>query len=444
MDNFDLKEESLKYHKEYQNDHRPGKITILPTKETHNQRDLSLAYSPGVAYPCLEIEKNNQDAYLYTNKSNLVGVISNGTAVLGLGNIGAIASKPVMEGKSVLFKVFSGVDAFDIEVDSLQIDDFCKTVKNISPTFGGINLEDIKAPECFEIERILKEELDIPVMHDDQHGTAIVASAALINGLKIIGKDKKDVKVVINGAGASALSCTNMLLNLEFTKDNIILCDSKGVVNQNRKDLNIYKKKLANPTQKEKLEEVIVGADVFLGFSKADVLTPDMLKSMTKNPIVFAMANPNPEIDYNLAISTREDVIIGTGRSDFPNQINNVLAFPFIFRGALDTNSKAINEEMKKAVVYALADLATKEVPDYILESYKLDKLSFGKDYLLPKPLDRRLIEDVSMAVAKAAIDTGVARKNIKNWEEYRLYLRSINSRDCSLPSIASCFIGLP
>ena len=442
MSEKELKEKALLYHTQNENIERPGKVTVIPTKSTETQNDLALAYSPGVAYPCLEIEKEPNDAYKYTNKSNLVGIITNGTAVLGLGNIGTLASKPVMEGKSVLFKVFSGIDAFDIEVDSTNTFEFCNTVKNISPTFGGINLEDIKAPECFKIEKILKEELDIPVMHDDQHGTAIVSSAALLNALKITNRKIDEVKIIINGAGASALSSANMLITLGAKRKNIIMCDSKGVLNEKREKLNYYKQQFVNSTKKDTLAEVIKGAEVFLGFSVEGVLKPEMLKSMEDRPIVFAMANPNSEINYDIAKETRSDVIMGTGRSDFPNQINNVLAFPFIFRGALDVHSKDINEEMKKAVAIALAELAQEEVPQYILDSYKIKELKFGENYLIPKPLDKRLIVRASIAVAKAAIKTGVARKEIKDWGEYEKYLKNLNQRDCLLPSISNCFIG--
>lgn len=409
------KEAALRYH----SSGRPGKIEVVPTKPHSTQFDLSLAYSPGVAEPCLEIEKSPQTAYDYTAKGNLVAVISNGTAVLGLGDIGALAGKPVMEGKGLLFKIFAGIDVFDIEVDEVDPDKFIQTVKAIAPTFGGINLEDIKAPECFEIERRLKEELDIPVMHDDQHGTAIISAAALINALEIAKKDITKIKLVVNGAGASAIACTNLYMKFGVQKENIVMCDSKGVINTRRKDLNETKKCFAVDSDLETLEEAIVGADVFLGLSKADVLTKEMIRTMKQDPIVFALANPNPEISYDEAMASRDDLIFATGRSDYPNQVNNVLGFPYIFRGALDVRATAINEEMKLAASRAIADLARELVPDVINTAYQIKKLHFGRDYIIPKPLDPRLLTAVSVAVAKAAINSGVARRVIEDWDEY-------------------------
>ncbi len=409
------KEAALRYH----SSGRPGKIEVVPTKPHSTQFDLSLAYSPGVAEPCLEIEKSPQTAYDYTAKGNLVAVISNGTAVLGLGDIGALAGKPVMEGKGLLFKIFAGIDVFDIEVDEVDPDKFIQTVKAIAPTFGGINLEDIKAPECFEIERRLKEELDIPVMHDDQHGTAIISAAALINALEIAKKDITKIKLVVNGAGASAIACTNLYMKFGVQKENIVMCDSKGVINTRRKDLNETKRCFAVDSDLETLEEAIVGADVFLGLSKADVLTKEMIRTMKQDPIVFALANPNPEISYDEAMASRDDLIFATGRSDYPNQVNNVLGFPYIFRGALDVRATAINEEMKLAASRAIADLARELVPDVINTAYQIKKLHFGRDYIIPKPLDPRLLTAVSVAVAKAAINSGVARRVIEDWDEY-------------------------
>lgn len=409
------KQEALDYH----SSGRPGKIEVIATTPANNQKDLSLAYSPGVAEPCLEIEKDANDAYKYTAKGNLVAVISNGTAVLGLGNIGALASKPVMEGKGLLFKKFADIDVFDIEIDTEDPDKFIDTVKHIAPTFGGINLEDIKAPECFEIEQRLIEELDIPVFHDDQHGTAIISGAGLINALELCNKKTEDVTVVINGAGASANSCAKIYMALGIKNKNIIMLDSKGVISKNRTDLNSFKKEFATDRNITTLEEAITGADVFLGLSVADVLTPDMIKSMADNPVVFALANPKPEISYEAAMSSRDDLIFATGRSDHPNQVNNVLGFPFIFRGALDVKATKINEEMKIAAVYALAKLAKADVPDYVKKAYNTDKLEFGKDYIIPKPLDLRLIKEISVAIAKAAVETGVARQPIYDWEKY-------------------------
>ncbi|MCQ2198510.1 MAG: NADP-dependent malic enzyme [Paludibacteraceae bacterium] len=412
--------DALKYHAEG----RPGKVQVVPTKPTATQRDLSLAYSPGVAEPCLEIEKNPEAAYDYTAKGNLVAVISNGTAVLGLGDIGAVAGKPVMEGKGLLFKIFADVDVFDIEVNEKNIDKFCETVKAIAPTFGGINLEDIKAPECFEIEDRLKAELDIPLMHDDQHGTAIISSAALLSALEVAGKKIEDAKIVVNGAGAAANSCTRLYVALGAQKKNIVMCDSKGVINSKRTDLNPRKEEFKTDRDINTLAEAVKDADVFLGLSKGNVLSQDMVRSMAKNPIVFALANPNPEITYDDAMASRPDIIFGTGRSDYPNQINNVLGFPYIFRGALDTHAKAINEEMKLAAVRALADLAKQPVPEIVSKAYGGKSMSFGKEYLIPTALDPRLLETVAPAVAKAAMESGVARRQITDWDAYKEQLR--------------------
>ncbi|CDN31228.1 NADP-dependent malic enzyme [Mucinivorans hirudinis] len=417
------KEEALQYHSEG----RAGKIEVVPTKPHRTQRDLSLAYSPGVAEPCLEIEKNPEDAYKYTSKGNLVAVISNGTAVLGLGDIGALAGKPVMEGKGLLFKIYAGIDVFDIEVDEKDPDKFIETVKAIAPTFGGINLEDIKAPECFYIEERLKAELNIPLMHDDQHGTAIISSAGLLNALEIAGKRIEDVKIVVNGAGASAVSCTKLYISLGARKENIVMLDSKGVISTAREDLNESKREFATTrTDVKTLEEAIRGADMFLGLSKGNVLTKDMVRSMAASPIVFALANPTPEISYEDALESRPDALIATGRSDYPNQINNVIGFPYIFRGALDTRARTINEQMKLAAVRAIADLAKETVPTVVTAAYDDSILSFGAQYFIPKPVDPRLITEVSEAVAKAAIESGVARKTIENWEEYRNSLRQL------------------
>ena len=409
--------EALLYHAKP----KPGKIEVVPTKKYATQHDLSLAYSPGVAEPCLEIEKDPNNAYKYTAKGNLVAVISNGTAVLGLGDIGALASKPVMEGKGLLFKIFADIDVFDIEVDTTDVDKFVETVKLIAPTFGGINLEDIKAPEAFEIERRLKEELDIPVMHDDQHGTAIISAAALKNAIEITEKKIEEVQIVVNGAGAAAISCTRLYLALGAKRENVVMCDSKGVIRKDRTDLSSQKAEFA--TSKKDvftLEEAMHNADVFIGLSKGNVVTPEMLLSMAKNPIVFAMANPVPEIEYDLAIKTRKDIIMATGRSDHPNQVNNVLGFPFIFRGALDVRATKINEEMKMAAVLALADLAKKTVPEQVNIVYDEISLSFGKEYIIPKPFDPRLIYEIPPAIAKAAMDSGVALEPIEDWEKYR------------------------
>lgn len=410
------KDEALKYHEFPQ----PGKIEIVPTKKHSTQHDLSLAYSPGVAEPCLAIAEDKSKVYKYTSKSNLVAVISNGTAVLGLGNIGAEASKPVMEGKALLFKIFADIDVFDIEVDATDVDKFVETVKAIAPTFGGINLEDIKAPEAFEIERRLKEELDIPVMHDDQHGTAIISAAALKNALEIVKKDIDKAQIVVNGAGAAAISCTRLYVALGANPKNIIMCDSKGVIRKDSPNLTEQKAEFATDRDVNTLEEAVKGADVFIGLSKGNVLTPEMLLSMEKDAIIFAMANPTPEIDYNLALKTRKDIIMATGRSDYPNQVNNVLGFPFIFRGALDVRATKINEEMKLAAVYALADLAKKTVPERVSLVYGSEKLTFGKNYIIPKPFDPRLIYEIPPAIAKAAMDSGVAQKPITDWDAYR------------------------
>ena len=409
------KSEALKYHELG----RPGKIEVIPTKPHSTQHDLSLAYSPGVAMPCLEIEKEPSDAYRYTSKSNLVAVISNGTAVLGLGNIGALAGKPVMEGKGLLFKIFADIDVFDIEVDTQDVDEFIRTVKLISPTFGGINLEDIKAPECFEIERRLKEELNIPVMHDDQHGTAIISGAGLLNALELNGKNIEDVKVVVNGAGAAAISCARFYHSLGVKHENITMCDSRGVIYKGRAGLNAEKQEFAVETDARTLADALRGADVFLGLSVADILSEEMVQSMAKDPIVFALANPNPEISYEAAMHSRPDIIFATGRSDYPNQINNVLGFPYIFRGALDVQAKEINEEMKLAAAYAIADLTKQPVPENVKMAYHEPSIAFGRSYIIPKALDHRLISSVASAVAKAAIKSGVARHIIEDWDEY-------------------------
>jgi len=408
--------EALLYHAKP----KPGKIEVIPTKKYATQHDLALAYSPGVAEPCLEIDKDKNNVYKYTSKGNLVAVISNGTAVLGLGNIGPEASKPVMEGKGVLFKIFADIDVFDIEVDATDVDKFIETVKAISPTFGGINLEDIKAPEAFEIETRLKEELDIPVMHDDQHGTAIISAAALLNAVEIADKKMGDLKIVVNGAGAAAISCTRLYLELGAQRDNIIMCDSKGVIRKDRENLTAQKAEFATAQDVNTLEEAMKGADVFIGLSTGNVVTPEMLLTMTENPIVFAMANPEPEINYDLAVATRDDIIMATGRSDHPNQVNNVLGFPFIFRGALDVRATKINEEMKLAAVHALADLAKKSVPEQVNIVYDEVSLIFGREYIIPKPFDPRLIYEIPPAVAKAAMDSGVALEPIQDWDRYR------------------------
>lgn len=421
------KEAALHYHEMG----KPGKIEIVPTKPYRTQTDLSLAYSPGVAEPCLEIQQNPHDAYRYTNKGNLVAVISNGTAVLGLGDIGAMSGKPVMEGKSLLFKIYAGVDAFDIEVNEKDPDKFIAAVKAIAPTFGGINLEDIKAPECFEIEQRLKAELDIPVMHDDQHGTAIISAAGLINALMVAGKKIEDVKIVVNGAGAAAISCTRLYCAFGARKENVVMLDSKGVITADRDNLNAQKREFATSrTDVHTLAEAINGADVFVGLSKGNILTQDMVRSMANNPIIFALANPVPEISYEDATAARPDVLMSTGRTDYPNQINNVIGFPYIFRGALDTAATAINEEMKMAAARAIADLARRPVPDIVNRAYHVRNFTFGPDYFIPKPVDPRLITEVSMAVAKAAMDSGVARTPIKDWKAYRQRLRELMGQE--------------
>lgn len=414
------KEDALNYH----SSGRPGKIEVVPTKSHSTQLDLSLAYSPGVAEPCLAIQDEPDDAYKYTAKGNLVAVMSNGTAVLGLGDIGALQGKPVMEGKGLLFKIFADVDVFDIEIDRKGIDEFVEVAKAISPTFGGINLEDIKAPECFEIEERLKAELDIPVFHDDQHGTAIISAAGLINALELVKKKAKDLKVVVNGAGASAISCAKLYIALGVKKEHVLMCDSRGVLNTRRTGLNKYKQQFVRETEANTLAEAIKGADVFLGLSVADVLTTEMLLSMERDPIVFAMANPNPEIAYDKAMAARQDIIFATGRSDYPNQVNNVLGFPFIFRGALDVRATTINEEMKLAAVRALAELSKQTVPEVVSKAYRVKDLHFSREYIIPKPLDPRLIYQVAPAVAKAAMESGVAKASIEDWDAYKEALK--------------------
>jgi len=417
------KEAALLYHSMG----KPGKIEVVPTKPHSTQMDLSLAYSPGVAEPCLEIERDPLTVYDYTAKGNLVAVISNGTAVLGLGDIGAMAGKPVMEGKGLLFKIYAGIDVFDIEVDEKDPEKFIQAVKAIAPTFGGINLEDIKAPECFEIEERLKAELDIPVMHDDQHGTAIISSAGLLNALEITGKKIEDIQLVVNGAGAAANSCTKLYMALGVRKENIVMTDSKGVISTDRTDLNESKKAFATTrTELKTLADAVKGADVFLGLSKGNVLSKDMARSMAKNPIIFALANPVPEISYEDAMEACPDALIATGRIDYPNQINNVIGFPYIFRGALDVRARTINEEMKLAACKAIAALAKEPVPDVVNAVYNVDRLSFGRDYFIPKPVDQRLVTEVSVAVAKAAIESGVARVNIEDWDAYKNHLREL------------------
>lgn len=418
-------EMALRYHEQG----RPGKTEVVPTKPYSTQLDLSLAYSPGVAFPCLDIQKDPADVYRYTNKGNLVAVISNGTAVLGLGNIGALAGKPVMEGKALLFKIYAGIDAFDIEVNEEDPDKFVEIVKSLTPTFGGINLEDIKAPGCFLIEDRLKAECEIPIMHDDQHGTAIISGAALLNALEIQGKKIEDVKLVVNGAGAAAISCTSHYIRLGVRKENVVMCDSKGVVRTDRKDLNAQKRLFATDRDIHTLAEAIVDSDVFLGLSVADVLTPAMLMTMAPNPIVFALANPNPEIDYDIAVQARKDLIMATGRSDYPNQVNNVLGFPYIFRGALDSRASSINDDMKLAATYAIAELAKEPVPESVLEVYGQKSLEFGREYILPKPFDPRLLYRVAPAVARGAMESGVARSPITDWEEYDRFLHSVMAR---------------
>lgn len=420
---------ALEYHREG----KPGKIEVVPTVPYSSQQDLALAYSPGVAYPCLEIEQNPQDAYEYTSKGNLVAVISNGTAVLGLGDIGALAGKPVMEGKTLLFKIFAGLDCFDIEVNEKDPEKFIQIVKALSPTFGGINLEDIKAPECFEIERRLREECDIPVMHDDQHGTAIISAAGLINALEIQQKNISDIKLVVNGAGAAAVSCTRLYIALGVRPENVVMCDSKGVINRKRTGLNAQKLEFATDRDIDTLEDAMKGADVFLGLSVKDVVTPEMLKSMNDRPIVFALANPDPEIAYDVAMESRPDLIFATGRSDYPNQINNVLGFPYIFRGALDSGATVINETMKLAAVKAIAALAKEPVPSVVNAAYEMSNLRFGREYILPKPLDPRLITTVAPAVARGAMESGVARRPITDWDAYNDKLRQLMGYDNKL-----------
>ncbi len=423
------KQEALDYH----SSGKPGKIEVVPTKPHSTQRDLSLAYSPGVAEPCLEIAKNPEDVYKYTAKGNLVAVISNGTAVLGLGDIGALAGKPVMEGKGMLFKIYAGIDVFDIEVDTKDTEIFIQTVKAIAPTFGGINLEDIKAPECFEIETRLKEELDIPLMHDDQHGTAIISTAALINACELTKKDLSKIKLVMNGAGAAAISCAKLYVSVGVKRENILMLDSKGVISDERKDLDAQKKAFAVKTSARTLAEAMKDADVFIGLSKGNIVSNAMVRSMAKNPIVLALANPDPEISYEEAMASRDDIIVATGRSDHPNQVNNVLGFPFIFRGALDVRATKINEEMKLAAVYAIASLAKEPVPDSVNLAYNTRNLVFGKDYIIPKPIDPRLIYTVSPAVAKAAMESGAAKKKITDWEEYKNELITLMGQDNKL-----------
>ena len=424
------KESALEYHESG----RPGKIEVKPTKPYHTQTDLSLAYSPGVAFPCLEIQQNPDDVYKYTDKGNLVAVISNGTAVLGLGDIGAMSGKPVMEGKGLLFKIYGGIDVFDIEVAEKDPEKFCEAVEKIAPTFGGINLEDIKAPECFYIEERLKKTLDIPVMHDDQHGTAIISAAGLKNALEVAGKNIADVKIVVNGAGAAAISCTKLYVALGARVENIVMLDSKGVITADRPNLTPQKALFATKrTDVHTLEEAVKGADVFVGLSKGNVLSQDMVRSMADQPIVFALANPVPEISYEDAMASRPDVLMSTGRSDYPNQINNVIGFPYIFRGALDVHAKAINEEMKMAAVHAIADLAKQPVPDIVNEVYHVNDLTFGPKYFIPKPVDPRLITEVSAAVAKAAMESGVARKTITDWDAYKKNLMELLGQETKL-----------
>jgi len=434
MSKKSLREEALAYHF----DGRPGKIEVVPTKATANQRDLSLAYSPGVADPCLAIHENSDDAYKYTAKGNLVAVISNGTAVLGLGDIGPVASKPVMEGKGLLFKIYADIDCFDLELDTKDVDEFVRTVKILEPTFGGVNLEDISAPECFEIEERLKKELNIPVMHDDQHGTAIISGAALLNALEIVGKDIAKVKIVVNGAGASAISCTRIYVSLGASIENIYMYDSKGLIHGDRDNLDGKKAEFINNSRpaSTSLTDILKDADVFIGLSRGNVLDQQMVKGMSSDPIIFAMANPTPEISYEDAKEARPDCIMATGRSDYPNQVNNVLGFPFIFRGALDVRASEINEAMKCAAVYALADLAKKQVPDLVNMAYNNTNLKFGKDYIIPKPVDPRLITSVAPAVAKAAMDSGVAKHPIQDWEKYELELSLRLGNDHSLSKI--------
>ena len=435
MDKLNRKKDALDYHSQG----RPGKIQVLPTKPTNSQRDLTLAYSPGVAEPCLKIAENTEDVYKYTAKGNLVAVISNGTAVLGLGDIGPEAGKPVMEGKGLLFKIFADIDVFDLELNTKNVDEFVNIVKALEPTFGGINLEDIKAPECFEIEWRLKEEMSIPVMHDDQHGTAIISAAALLNACELQNKKLEKVKIVVNGAGAAAISCSRLYVSLGATRENIVMIDRAGVIRKDRAVLDPLKAEFATDRDIHTLEEAMYDADVFIGLSAADTLSPEALKTMAKNPIVFAMANPNPEIAYELAIATRDDLIMATGRSDYPNQVNNVLGFPYIFRGAMDVRATKINEEMKIAAVKAIAEMAKKPVPESVMLGYNLKNLKFGKDYIIPKPTDPRLITSVSPAVAKAAIESGVAKATITDWEAYREVLgRRLGGEDALLRTLSS------
>lgn len=423
---YDLKEEALHYHR-YP---RPGKTEVVPTKPYSNQHDLALAYSPGVAYPCKEIEADASKAYDYTNRGNLVAVISNGTAVLGLGDIGALSGKPVMEGKALLFKIFAGLDCFDLEVNEKDPDRFVQIVKALSPTFGGINLEDIKAPECFEIEAKLKKECDIPVMHDDQHGTAIISSAGLLNAIYLQGKDISKVKLVVSGAGAAAMACTRLYIAIGVSKENVVMCDSRGVIRKDRPGLSKAKEEFATDRDITTLAQAMKDADVFLGLSAKGVLTPEMIKEMAPKPIIFALANPDPEIDYDTAIATRPDAVVATGRSDYPNQINNVLGFPYIFRGALDCQATEINEAMKTAAVHAIAALAREPVPKEVMVAYGNVEKKFGRDYILPTPLDPRLLRAVAPAVAKAAVGSGVARKPITDWNSYDQRLRDLRKLD--------------
>ncbi|NCD70456.1 NADP-dependent malic enzyme [Mucilaginibacter agri] len=427
MNKTNRKLDALNYHSKG----RPGKIQVVPTKPTNSQRDLTMAYSPGVAQPCLEIAKNVDDVYKYTAKGNLVAVISNGTAVLGLGNIGPEASKPVMEGKGLLFKIYADIDVFDLELNATTVDEFVNIVKALEPTFGGINLEDISAPTCFEIEQRLKAEMNIPVMHDDQHGTAIISGAALMNACELQGKQLSEIKMVVNGAGAAAVSCSKMYLSLGVKQENLVMFDINGVLNHDRTDLDPMRMQFAtNRTDVKTLSDAMVDADVFVGLSAGNVVTPDMLRSMAPHPIVFAMANPEPEIDYETGVATRDDIIMATGRSDYPNQVNNVLGFPYIFRGALDVRATAINEEMKRAAAHAIAELTKKPVPEAVNLAYNAKNLKFGKDYIIPKPMDQRLITEVSMAVARAAVESGVARKQIIDWDAYAEELRNRIGKD--------------
>ena len=426
MENL-LRKMALAYH----SDPRPGKLEVIPTKPYNSPADLALAYSPGVAYPCLEIKDNPMKVWAYTNKSNLVAVISNGTAVLGLGDIGASAGKPVMEGKALLFKIFAGIDCFDIEINEKDPAKFVEIVKALTPTFGGINLEDIKSPECFEIERRLKEECDIPVMHDDQHGTAIISGAAMLNAIEIQQKNIADIRLVVNGAGAAAISCTRLYCALGVRPENIVMCDSKGVIRADRPGLSSQKKEFATTRDIHTLEEALAGADLFLGLSVKDVVTADMLRSMADRPIVFALANPDPEIDYGTAMASRPDLIFATGRSDYPNQINNVLGFPYIFRGALDCGASAINEPMKLAATHAIARLTRLPVPEEVKNAYNDPTMAFGRNYILPKPMDPRMLGEVAPAVARAAIESGVSRRPITDWQKYTDFLAQL-SHQCS------------